>query len=61
MQTITHTLPGAGHTVRPWWKDTPIYHIYPRSFRDTNADGVGDLPGIIEQLPYLADLGIGAI
>ncbi|MFW5694877.1 MAG: glycoside hydrolase family 13 protein [Alkalispirochaeta sp.] len=44
-----------------WWKDTPIYHIYPRSFHDTNEDGIGDLPGIIEKLPYLAELGIGAI
>lgn len=44
-----------------WWKQTPIYHIYPRSFHDTNDDGIGDLPGIIEKLPYLADLGIGAI
>jgi oligo-1,6-glucosidase len=45
----------------PWWKETTIYHIYPRSFRDANDDGVGDLPGIIEKLPYLRDLGIGAI
>jgi oligo-1,6-glucosidase len=44
-----------------WWKQTPIYHIYPRSFRDTNGDGIGDLPGIVEKLPYLADMGIGAI
>lgn len=44
-----------------WWKQTPIYHIYPRSFHDTNGDGIGDLPGIIQKLPYLADLGIGAI
>jgi oligo-1,6-glucosidase len=48
-------------TATPWWKDTTIYHIYPRSFRDTNGDGIGDLPGIIEKLPYLRDLGIGAI
>jgi len=46
---------------RPWWHDTVIYHIYPRSFYDANGDGYGDLPGIIEKLPYLRDLGIGAI
>lgn len=44
-----------------WWRDTPIYHIYPRSFYDSNRDGIGDLAGITEKLPYLRDLGIGAI
>ena len=42
-------------------KDMVVYQIYPRSFRDTNGDGIGDLPGIIEKLDYLADLGINAI
>lgn len=46
---------------RRWWHDTVIYHIYPRSFYDASGDGYGDLPGIIEKLPYLRDLGIGAI
>ena len=41
--------------------DTVVYQIYPRSFKDTNGDGVGDLGGIIESLDYLADLGINAI
>ena len=45
----------------PWWKSGVIYQIYPRSFRDTNGDGVGDLRGIIEKLPYLSDLGIRGI
>ncbi len=44
-----------------WWKDGVIYQIYPRSFADGNGDGVGDLPGIIGKLDYLADLGIDAI
>jgi alpha-glucosidase len=44
-----------------WWKDGVIYQIYPRSFKDSNADGIGDLQGIISQLDYLADLGIDAI
>ena len=42
-------------------KDMVVYQIYPRSFYDTNADGIGDLPGIIKKLDYLADLGINAI
>lgn len=51
---------------RPWWKDAVIYQIYPRSFYDTNHDGVGDLQGIIEKLDYLNDgtedsLGVDAI
>lgn len=44
-----------------WWKDGVIYQIYPRSFMDSNADGIGDLPGIISKLDYLVDLGIDAI
>src|SRR4051812_27646904 len=49
-----------------WWKHGPIYHIYPRSFRDANGDGVGDIRGIIEKLDYLNDrspnsLGASAI
>ncbi|MHA1745823.1 MAG: alpha-glucosidase [Promethearchaeota archaeon] len=44
-----------------WWKTTTIYQIYPRSFHDSNADGIGDLPGIIEKLDYLQQLGIETI
>ena len=44
-----------------WWKSAVIYEIYARSFQDTNADGIGDLRGIIERLPYLIELGIDAI
>ena len=44
-----------------WWKDGVIYQIYPRSFKDSNEDGIGDLQGIIGKLDYLADLGIDAI
>ena len=44
-----------------WWKHGVIYQIYPRSFYDANGDGVGDLPGIIGKLDYLAWLGVDAI
>ncbi|HEX7369536.1 MAG TPA: alpha-glucosidase family protein [Rhodanobacteraceae bacterium] len=44
-----------------WWRGAVIYQIYPRSFQDTNGDGVGDLPGIIARLDYIAGLGVDAI
>src|SRR5579864_2435619 len=44
-----------------WWKNAVIYEIYPRSFADTNGDGIGDLNGITEHLDYLRDLGVDAI
>ncbi|WP_246018532.1 alpha-amylase family glycosyl hydrolase [Arthrobacter crusticola] len=42
----------------PWWKTAVIYEVYPRSFADGNGDGVGDLPGLLARLPYLASLGV---
>ena len=45
----------------PWWKGATIYQIYPRSFQDSNGDGIGDLPGITERLDYVAALGVDAI
>lgn len=44
-----------------WWKEAVIYQIYPRSFNDSNGDGIGDLPGIIEKLDYLAWLGVDVL
>ncbi len=44
-----------------WWKHGIVYHIYPQSFKDSNHDGIGDLPGIIEKLDYLSALGVDAI
>ena len=44
-----------------WWKERTFYQIYPRSFQDSNADGIGDIQGIISRLDYLKWLGIGAI
>ena len=46
---------------RDWWRGAVIYQIYPRSFQDTSGDGVGDLRGITERLPYVASLGVDAI
>ena len=49
------------HDNRPWWQTAVIYQIYPRSFADSNADGIGDLPGITKHLDYIRDLGVDAI
>ena len=45
----------------PWWRDAVVYQIYPRSFADSNGDGVGDLAGITSKLDYLAELGVDAL
>jgi len=47
--------------MRPWWHAAAIYQVYPRSFRDGNGDGLGDLRGVEEKLPYLKDLGVDAV
>ncbi|MFW2487005.1 glycoside hydrolase family 13 protein [Clostridium chromiireducens] len=44
-----------------WWKESVVYQVYPRSFKDSNGDGIGDLRGIIEKLDYLKELGIDVI
>jgi alpha-glucosidase len=44
-----------------WWRGCVVYQVYPRSFQDSTNDGVGDLPGILERLPYIASLGVDAI
>ncbi|MCU1376042.1 MAG: putative glycosyl hydrolase, family 13, partial [Actinomycetia bacterium] len=70
LRTETHTLPlgrplGGVRTIRwmtdPWWKSAVVYQIYPRSFRDTDGDGVGDLEGIRRGLDHLEWLGVDAI
>ncbi|WP_461164448.1 glycoside hydrolase family 13 protein [Arthrobacter sp. R4-81] len=49
-------------TIDPdWWRNAVVYQIYPRSFADSNADGIGDLGGVLDRLPYLSSLGIDAI
>jgi oligo-1,6-glucosidase len=52
----TKNIPGA-----KWWKEAVVYQLYPRSFQDSNGDGVGDIRGITQRLDYLQDLGIDAI
>ena len=46
---------------KQWWHDKVAYQIYPKSFNDTNGDGIGDLRGIIEKLDYLKELGIDIV
>ena len=46
---------------RKWWKESVVYQIYPRSFKDSNGDGIGDLNGITEKLDYLKELGIDVL
>ncbi len=47
--------------IRPWWRGAVIYQIYPRSFADSNGDGIGDLPGITARLDHVAALGVDAV
>ena len=58
-----HEMPGVGAvaSTEPWWRRAVVYEIYPRSFVDSNGDGVGDIPGMSSRLEYLADLGVDAI
>jgi len=71
METVEHLCKLIGYTpekvitkeeVDPkWWKESVIYQIYPRSFKDSNGDGIGDLQGIISKLDYLKDLGVDVL
>ena len=49
------------HDKNPWWREAIIYQVYPRSYLDTNGDGVGDLPGITAKLDYIASLGVDIV
>jgi alpha-glucosidase len=57
----TNLLPTPAAPHRPWWQDAVVYQIYPRSFMDSNGDGIGDLPGILLRLDYLQWLGVDTL
>lgn len=63
LNTERDTPPADGGTpaVKAWWKEAVFYQIYPRSFKDSNGDGIGDLRGILEKLDYLKALGVDAL
>ncbi|MDZ4138163.1 MAG: alpha-glucosidase [Erythrobacter sp.] len=61
MATAIGAAAAAIHHDPQWWRGAVIYQIYPRSFRDTTGDGIGDLAGIVEGLDYIADLGVDGI
>jgi len=45
----------------PWWRGAAIYQVYPRSYCDSNGDGIGDLPGVTARLDHIAALGVDAL
>lgn len=53
--------PGPDLSDADWWRQAVVYQVYPRSFADSDGDGLGDLPGVTARVPYLADLGVDAI
>jgi alpha-glucosidase len=58
---VHHSANGSAASLENWWKNAVIYEIYPRSFQDSNGDGIGDLNGITSRLDYLQKLGVDAI
>jgi oligo-1,6-glucosidase len=57
----THAQPASGSNSKEWWKEAVVYQIYPRSFKDSDGDGVGDLKGIISKLDYIKSLHIDVV
>src|SRR5579884_2484794 len=53
--------PSNSENLKDWWKNAVIYEIYPRSYQDSNGDGIGDLNGITQRLDHLKELGVDAI
>src|ERR671910_894932 len=59
---MTHTpISAPGSEIGTWWAGAVVYQIYPRSFADANGDGMGDLRGVTDRLPYLKELGVDAV
>ena len=58
---MTHAIPTPVSSDPNWWRQAAIYQIYPRSFADSNGDGIGDLSGITSRVPYLSALGVDAV
>lgn len=62
MTMMEKSIKAAGRAPRKdWWRGAVIYQVYPRSFQDSNGDGIGDLAGIVQRLPYIASLGVDGI
>lgn len=60
-QPKTEQKPAAQVATQDWWKEAVVYQVYPRSYKDSNGDGIGDLKGIIEKLDYIKSLGIDVV
>src|SRR6195952_3000631 len=58
---MARTRPSTDRKANPWWRGAAIYQIYPRSFADSNGDGIGDLAGITAHLDHVASLGMDAV
>jgi len=56
-----HKHPKGWYGKEPWWKDATFYQVYPASFKDSNGDGWGDIPGLISEIDYLHDLGVDVV
>lgn len=59
--STTRPVNDQGRADADWWRQAVVYQIYPRSFADSDGNGLGDLPGVISRIPYLASLGIDAV
>lgn len=60
MSTVLEKMPDQ-HAQYEWWRGATVYQVYPRSFLDSNGDGIGDLPGVTARLDYIASLGVDAV